>query len=116
MTSKPYSVADGKLRISGREIDTDYPVTQVICAGDKVVARLEIPKGTVQNNNVLCFGQDGGTLWIIQPSPHGGTEDNPYVFIGAGDDGGIIARNWNGVEYKVADDDGTVSPIGVRRF
>lgn len=118
MTKKntPFTIEKGELKISGRLVETEYPVVQAFSTNGNVVARLQIPVGTIMNANVLCFSENGKLLWAIEESPHGGTASNSYVAINLNDNGSIVARNWNGVEYDVSSADGTVRSIGFRRF
>jgi hypothetical protein len=112
----PFTVEDGKLEISGHQIETEFAVAQAITANGNVVVRLEVPAGKVLNSNVLCFSGKGALVWEIDESPHGGTGDDPYVAISLSESGSIGARTWNGVEYEVCATDGSVNPIGLRRF
>lgn len=116
MTTTSVSLTDGVLRISGRFIDAGYPVSQAIQLGEAVIARFDVPTGVVMNNNIACYDNRGTLLWTIQPSPYGGTIDDPYVSVQLADDATIVAQTWNGVEYEVNADDGTVSTTGFKRF
>ena len=111
-----FTIEDGQLQISGRQVETEYPVAEALLANGNVVARLQVAVGTIMNANVLCFSENGELLWAIDESPHGGTASNSYVAISLSDNGSIVARNWNGVEYDVSAADGRVSPVGFRRF
>ena len=111
-----FSIKDGNLVISGHRIKTEFKIAQAIMVDRKVVVRLEVPAGKVFNSNVLCFSDGGALVWEINESPHGGTADDPYVEISLGESGILFVRTWNGVEYEVSTGDGSLNPIGLRRF
>ena len=116
MQKTPFTIENGQLSISGRKVTTAYPVAQAISLEGMIVARLEVPVGTVMNSNVLGFAENGDLRWSIEESPHGGLSDNPYVAIEMRNNNLIVARNWDGVEYEVSLTDGAVTTIGFRRM
>ena len=109
-------INDGVLRINGHICDMAFPVAYAIQIGKKAIVLFDIPAGVVKNDNVACFDDSCVLLWTIQPSPHGGTADDPYVSLWLSEDSVVVTLTWSGVEYQVNIVDGTVTASGTRRF
>lgn len=101
MSSRNVYVEDGVLCIDDRSISFPHPVGEVIGVDEFLIVRLEPPVGTIFNRNVFAVTKDGRPVWQIVESPHGTELDKPYVGIHRDRDGGLVAANWNGVDYLV---------------
>ena len=116
MTAIKYTLNEGRLSVNDIAIETEYHVGQVVETSDVLAVRLDIPENVISNQNVLGIGIDGKILWTIQKSPHGGTEDSSYALLVLSQEGEVIAETWDGVQYKVNLQNGTISVSGLRRF
>lgn len=108
MNSKDISVVDGAIKIGRKEVEFPWPVAQVVEYHRLIVVRIEPPAGNIFNRNVFAFDDDGSIKWQIEESPHGGGIDKPYMNISISENGEVIASNWNGIDYIINLDDGSV--------
>ena len=51
---------------SGAKTIFRFPIGNAIEFGDVIVVRLQIPRGTIFNENVYGVGADGNIIWQIQ--------------------------------------------------
>lgn len=56
----------------------------------------------------IACSKAGLLLWQIEESLHGTELDRPYVAISKDEAGEIVAANWNGVDYRVNMENGSV--------
>lgn len=101
-------VDSGKLYVGDRHIDLLHPVGEMLRYHGLVIVRVEPPPGVLFNRNVIAFKEAGERDWQIEESPHGTELDKPYVGIRVDVNGDLIASNWNGVDYRVNPDNGSV--------
>lgn len=101
MSTVVFRVEDGKLFIDDRWVELPYAVDEILECGNSLVIRVEPPVGSIFNRNVFAVTSQGDVLWQIAESPHGTQADKPYVGIAHDKDGGLVAANWNGVDYSV---------------
>ena len=116
MTDSNYSVSDGVLSIAGNRISTEFAVVDAIPILESIVIRLEVPPESFCNRNVKCYGSNGELAWTIQESPYGGSKTKCYVNLLLNESGELVARTFDGVEYRINTEDGTVTAIEFRRF
>lgn len=109
--AKKFLVDDGALFVHGRRISTPFPVLQYVVDKNAVIVLLRAPAGTIYNRNIHAYSTQGQLLWTIPETPHGGTKDQPYVGIEA-TSAGLVARNWNGVEYVIDLQTGSIEVCG----
>ena len=63
------------------------------------------------NRNIEAYDRNDNLVWIIEEAPDGGENlDKAYMRIWL-ENGRLIAGNWIGVDYFVALDKGTVTPV-----
>lgn len=108
MSSSSFRVESGCLYIGGDCIDLPCTVGDVIVCGGLIVVRVEPPVGVILNRNVFAYTKEGRLLWRIEESPHGTEVDKPYVKIFLDVQNRLVAGNWNGVDYLVGCDDGSI--------
>ena len=101
MSIVEFRVEDGRLFIGGKFVGLPYAVCEVVECGSLLAVRVEPPIGVIFNRNVFAVARDGKVLWQIAESPHGTEADKPYIVIFRDKDEGLIAANWNGVDYLV---------------
>lgn len=109
MNMLEFHVEDGKLFINGKWIDLPYTVSGIVECGNSLVVRVEPPAGAIFNRNIFAITEQGEVLWQIAESPHGTEADKPYVGIFRDKDGGVVAANWNGVDYSVNLESGSIA-------
>lgn len=109
MSTVEFRVEDGRLFIGGRLVDLPYAVDEVVECGDFLAVRVEPAIGVIFNRNVFAIARSGKVLWQIAESPHGTETDKPYVAIFRDKDEGLVAANWNGVDYLVSFESGDIS-------
>ncbi len=102
---------DGVLIVQGKEIKLPYPAVQALDYQGLIVVRVDPEVGQIFNRNVFALDANGGVKWQITESPHGTEVDKPYTYITISEDNQLIAGNWNGVDYAVTLDDGSITPI-----
>lgn len=107
----PLAIVNGKLTIGGRAIVLPHLIEASLTYHDLIVVRVEPPAGVIFNRNVFGFNHEGDLLWQIEESPHGTQEDKPYVNIYEGQNGDLIAGNWNGVSYSVNPENGIITVV-----
>ena len=92
---------------SGRHLDFEFEVAEVLDMGDLLVVRLEIPSGVVMNRNVFGISdEDGQILWQV-PDRDLVYHDSPYT--GLRRVGEMVALcNWDGLELRVDPRTGSV--------
>ncbi len=70
MTLEPtdkYSYEGCLLQLKGRrQLQFDYPIGEVLEFGEVIVVRLEVPVGTVYNENVFGVSCDGKVVWQVE--------------------------------------------------
>lgn len=108
MIKTSFQVKDGALWIAGTHIELPCEVGEILEAEGLVVVRLEPPIGQVFNRNIFAYSEQGLLLWQIEESPHGTEPDRPYVAISKDEAGGVVAANWNGIDYSVNLDNGYI--------
>lgn len=115
MSALSCRLENGRLFIGNGSIDLPYPVSEIIDFGDSIAVRVEPPVGVIFNRNVFAFSERGDPLWQIEESPHGTENDKPYVKIIRERDGGLVAYNWNGVDYLVDMANGAITTKAVSK-
>lgn len=80
-----------------------------------VIVRIEPSKGEIFNRNIFAVSNHGEIVWQIAESPHGTQTDKPYTSVYIGDGGELMAGNWNGVDYVVAAEDGSIKTKSFRK-
>ncbi|MHC8310455.1 hypothetical protein ACYZUC_12670 [Pseudomonas sp. GT1P32] len=109
MSTVEFRVEDGRLVIGGKLVDLPYTVGEVVVCGNLLAVRVEPPIGVIFNRNVFAVARGGKVIWQIAESPHGTEMDKPYVVIFRDKDEGLVAANWNGVDYLVNLECGSIS-------
>ncbi|WP_223435071.1 MULTISPECIES: hypothetical protein [unclassified Pseudomonas] len=109
MSTVEFRVEDGRLFIAGQLVDLPCAVGEVVECGDFLAVRVEPAIGVIFNRNVFAIARSGKVLWQIAESPHGTETDKPYVVIFRVKDEGLVAANWNGVDYLVNLECGSIS-------
>ena len=94
------SIDGHKLTIDSAETTFDYEIADFVEFDGLTVVRLDVPTGEVNNRNVVGIDEKGTERWRIPESPHGPTEDNPYMDLNMRD-GELWAGNWNGWTYRI---------------
>jgi hypothetical protein len=62
------SIDGDRLRLtSGAELSFAFPIGDALEFGNVVIVRLQIPGGTIFNENVYGVSSDGSIIWQIQP-------------------------------------------------
>jgi hypothetical protein len=90
-----------RLRLpSGRHLEFDFPVAEVLDLGDVAVVRLDIPLGQQMNTNVFGIScEDGRVLWRV-PKRRLVYKDSPYT--GLRREGAHVTLfNWDGLTLTV---------------
>ena len=64
--------------------DTDsvvvrHPVKKSVQKEDVLIVLLDVPSGTIDNQNVIGFSTSGQRLWEIEPISDSSTAEQPYV-------------------------------------
>ena len=79
--SNTYSIHGNAIQLSsGQRLSFDYPIAQTENAGEIIVIRLDVPRGSKYNENVFGVSSQGELLWQVQEKKY--TEsDSPYVDI-----------------------------------
>lgn len=113
MNTVEFHVEGGKLFVCGKLVELPYIVGDVVGCGDLLVVRVESPIGVIFNRNIFAVTRKGKIIWQIAESPHGTEADKPYVGIFRDKDEGLVAANWNGIDYLVSLECGS---IAVRSF
>ncbi len=85
-----------------------FPVAEALEYEQSVIVRVDPPAKELFNSNVYRFTLSGDCLWQIEPSSHGTQENKPYVSIHTSSHNSLVASNWNGVDYIVNIEDGSV--------
>lgn len=104
-----YSINEGVLTVKGKVIELPYPSVQAIDLQGFIIVRVEPTIGEIYNRNIFALDDGGNIKWQIVESPHGTEMDKPYTSISVTADNGLLAGNWNGVDYAVALVDGSIS-------
>ncbi|GAB7117831.1 hypothetical protein [Natrinema pallidum] len=73
---------DGKeLTIGETTVTLRHPIKETVRVNDVVVVLLDVPIGTIDNQNVIAFSKNGDRLWEIEPISDDPTADQAYVNI-----------------------------------
>ncbi len=110
MTELNYSLNKGVLMVQGRVIEFPYPVVQSLEFQGLILVRLDPALGVTFNRNIFALDANGEVKWQITESPHGTEADKPYTSISITEKSQLIVGNWNGVDYVVALNDGSIIP------
>ena len=108
MNNKAISIVDGVIKIGGKEVELQWPIVQALKHHGLIIVRVEPPVGEIFNRNIFGLDADGEVVWQIEESPHGGGIDRPYMNILINENDELIASNWNGIDYIVSLDNGSV--------
>lgn len=109
MNELKYRVNEGVLTINEKEIKLPYPVIEVLNFQGLIIVRVEPSIGEIYNQNIFAIDNTGKIMWQIVESPHGTEADKLYTSISVLAENQLIAGNWNGVDYAVDLDDGSIS-------
>ena len=71
------------------------------------MTRVEPVINEVFNGNIFAVDANGEIKWQIAESQHGSEVDQPYTSISKMENK-LIAGNWNGVDYVVDMEDGSI--------
>ncbi len=88
------------------ELSFKYNIRKAVSFDTLVVVLLEVPSGTVFNENIFGVSHYGKILWQIEKSIPGGA-DSPYIDIKESSHG-LDAYNWSGIRVRVSLDDGVI--------
>jgi hypothetical protein len=108
-------VRDGLLFVLDQPVRTPYPVVGVIALEEIVIALLD-DGGASDARNVIALSGAGELVWRVEEQTEGGGGTPSFVAMWRGEDGKVLARNWNGVEYMISPTDGSLTVVGLRRF
>lgn len=100
-----------ELNLAKSAANTPRTAKQEITCGDICIVLIDTPVGASLNRNVFGYSAAGESLWQIQESPHGTQNDKPYTSLHINDNNQLIAGNWNGVDYSVNLENGTVTAV-----
>jgi hypothetical protein len=90
---------DSILFDSGKHVKLDLPITKAIACASSVVVLLEVPTGSVLNENVMALDTNGQFLWQVLPRTYV-YDDSPYTDIRC--EGTVVKlTNWDGVNLFV---------------
>ncbi|WP_283190199.1 hypothetical protein [Pseudomonas sp. PMCC200344] len=101
MNAIEFSVKGERLFVGGESVGLPYIVGDVVACGSLLLVRVEPPIGVIFNRNIFAVTRKGEIVWQIAESPHGTEAEKPYVGIFRAKDGGVVVSNWNGVDYLV---------------
>ncbi len=104
-----YVLSEGVLTVENRVVTLPYPTAQALNFNELVVVRVEPDIGKIYNKNIFALDGDGKIKWQIAESPHGTEVDKPYTSIFITTENELLAGNWNGVDYIVSAEDGSIS-------
>lgn len=108
MNAVEFRIEGEKLFVGGKLVELPYTVGDVLEFSGLLVVRVEPPAGVIFNRNVFAISSVGEVVWKIAESPHGTEADKPYVGIFRNKGESLVAANWNGVDYLVSLDSGSV--------
>lgn len=108
MNTVEFRIEDEKFFVDGKLVELPYTVGDVLEFSGLLVVRVDPPAGVIFNRNVFAIARVGEVVWQIAESPHGTEADKPYVGIFRNRDEGLVAANWNGVDYLVSLESGSV--------
>lgn len=103
-----FDIDDGVIYINDKKIDLPFPVAEALEYEQSIIVRVDPPAKQIFNSNIYRFALSGNCLWQIEPSPHGTQTNRPYVSIYTSFYNSLVAGNWNGVDYIVNIEDGSV--------
>lgn len=101
-----------QVQIGDRTVELPHQIVQQLRLGELLVLRVEPAAGQLFNRNVFAFDGGGRQIWQIAESPHGTEADKPFMDLRVNQYGELIAGNWNGVEYRVQPETGTLAVSG----
>ncbi|KPF92236.1 hypothetical protein IP81_09615 [Novosphingobium sp. AAP83] len=107
-----YTIDGANLVLSGLDLPVKmpYPIEKVVVVENTLAVLLTIPRGTVENENVMGLNADGEIIWQIERIPHV-YEDSPYINI-AVENRDLIAFNWDGDKVNISPTNGKAKRIG----
>jgi len=111
-----HKVENNQLVVAGRTIKFECKIAEIVETMDRLIVRLDNPGGTQLNRNIYALGSSGEKLWQIEESPYGGVAENSYVRLWMDEHENICASVFQGIDYIVNVEDGSVSAAGFRRF
>lgn len=103
------------INIEGIEITMPYEIADVLEVGSLIIVRVEPVFGEILNDNIYAFSKGGELIWKIEKTPHGTEQDQPYTSLSLSEDNRVIVGNWNGVDYKVNTQNGSITPISFNK-
>lgn len=86
---------DSILFDSGQLVKFDLPVSKAVACGGNAIVLLEIPSGSILNENVLGVSPDGQILWQVSPRTYV-YDDSPYTDVQC-QGTRVKLVNWDGV-------------------
>ncbi len=108
MVFSNFDINDGVIYINDKKIDLPFPVAEALEYEQSIIVRVDPPAKEIFNSNIYRFTLSGDCLWQIEPSPHGTQANKPYVSINTSSPNNLVVSNWNGVDYIVNIEDGSV--------
>lgn len=108
MIVSSFKITNNLIFINGKKLELPFPVADALEYKKSIVVRVDPPAREILNDNIYCFTLSGNFLWQIEPSPHGTQVNKPYVSINVSSSSNLIASNWNGVNYIVNIEDGSI--------
>lgn len=116
MICSNFDINDGVIYINNEKIDLPFPVAEALEYEQSVIVRVDPPAKEIFNSNIYRFTLSGDCLWQIESSPHGTEDNKPYVSIyTSSSHDSLVVSNWNGVDYIVNIEDGSVEVKSFRK-
>ncbi len=84
---------------NGKEIAFAQTITKALDFGNAIVIMLDVPQGTIFNENVYGIDRDGNILWQVSKEKYV-YEDSPYTDIQLAGNA-VVLYNWDGLRLSV---------------
>ena len=113
MRKNEIEYTDNVINIYGCVVECEAPIRDVQRIDNLVLVRLEFPIGAINNRNIFAYNESGQLVWQIQEGRNV-YRDSPYTGMRVkGDE--IMAYNWDGADYRVNVEDGSVEFVQFSR-
>jgi hypothetical protein len=84
---------------SSKHVSFKFKIKSIVIYDDIIVVLLDVPSGTILNENVFGVSLSGAVVWQIE-SAFPADEDSPYVAIEKSDKA-LNAFNWSGMRMRL---------------
>ena len=84
---------------SSKHVTFKFKIQSIVIYDDIVVVLLDVPSGTILNENIFGVSLSGDIVWQIE-SAFPASEDSPYMAIEKSDKA-LNAFNWSGMRMRL---------------